>query len=819
MTTPKTTDRLHLLGIRHHGPGSARSVAAALDAADPAVVLIEGPPDADAMIAFAASADMVPPVALLVHDEADPAQSSFYPFATYSPEWQAMRWALARGRPCRFIDLPTSNQLAIRAERLAALEAEVKAAAEAVDAMPEPEPAPAVAVEVPPETAAPAPDDTAAEVQSVRRDPLGYLAEIAGYEDGEAWWNALVEQGGLGGAEQDKSAPTIFVAIESAMAELRAHVDAQPCVSELELVSENRREAHMRLAIAATLRETDGVIAVVCGAWHVPALRRKVPQAEDRALLKGLPRTKVVATWVPWTDTRLASASGYGAGVASPGWYAHLWAEFQRPQSQQSGADLSARVFTARWQSRVAALLRQNGRATSTAAVIEATRLAETLAALRDLALPGLDEMREATLATLLYGEAAPWKLIETELVIGRAVGEIDDGVPQMPLAADLARLQKKLKMKPEALDRELSLDLRSDTGLAKSLLLHRLHLIKLPWGRLLGAGSSRGTFRENWMLRWDPEFSVRLAEALVHGTTVELAAGNAAVAAAHASKTLAGVSEAVRGCLLAGLDEAARATIAVLQAQAAMTSDIGSLAEAIPPLTTILRYGTAREMPADELRLLVTSLTQAVSAGLVYACRSLQPPEAASLRTRLAELNRAIPLIESEPVTGEWLRALRGVAGDPTGHPLLRGLAVRALYDAGTLDVEATGDHLSRALSRAVPPLEAGQWLEGFLGQSGEILLHDGPLRGAIDAWLTPLSEDDFVALLPMLRRAFSSMDRTQRRRLLDELRQNVATRGADAGAQGALAPAGDGQSPAFDAALPLLLTILGLDQEAALP
>jgi hypothetical protein len=115
--------------------------------------------------------------------------------------------------------------------------------------------------------------------------------------------------------------------------------------------------------------------------------------------------------------------------------------------------------------------------------VIEAARLAEALAALRDLALPGLDEMREAGLATLCQGETVPWRLIERTLIIGKAVGEIDEGVPQMPLQADLARQQRKLKLKPEALEREVSLDLRSDSGLAKSLLLHRLRLINVPWG------------------------------------------------------------------------------------------------------------------------------------------------------------------------------------------------------------------------------------------------------------------------------------------------------------------------------------------------
>lgn len=46
-----------------------------------------------------------------------------------------------------------------------------------------------------------------------------------------------------------------------------------------------------------------------------------------------------------------------------------------------------------------------------------------------------------------------------------------------------------------------------------------------------------------------------------------------------------------------------------------------------MPPLATILRYGTAREMPEAELRLLVTSLAEAVCSGLGAAKRRTPSP------------------------------------------------------------------------------------------------------------------------------------------------------------------------------------------------
>src|SRR5258705_7793242 len=104
--------RVHLFGIRHHGPGSAASLVAALDRLDPAAVLIEGPSDVDDLLRFAALPGMQPPIALLVHAADEPKLASFFPFASFSPEWRALLWALAPQRPVRFIDWAAPPSLA-----------------------------------------------------------------------------------------------------------------------------------------------------------------------------------------------------------------------------------------------------------------------------------------------------------------------------------------------------------------------------------------------------------------------------------------------------------------------------------------------------------------------------------------------------------------------------------------------------------------------------------------------------------------------------------------------------------------------------------
>src|SRR5580692_6571129 len=122
--SPDGQPAVAVLGIRHHGPGSARSVLAELDRLKPAAVLIEGPADADPLLALAADPGLAPPVALLAYAPDEPRVSAFWPFAIFSPEWQALTWAAANRVPVRFCDLPAGMVLAAQRHEKAVQEEE-----------------------------------------------------------------------------------------------------------------------------------------------------------------------------------------------------------------------------------------------------------------------------------------------------------------------------------------------------------------------------------------------------------------------------------------------------------------------------------------------------------------------------------------------------------------------------------------------------------------------------------------------------------------------------------------------------------------------
>ena len=755
--------RAHLFGIRHHGPGSAASLVAALDALDPALVLIEGAPEAEPLVGYAALAGMQSPLAILHYQADDPANAIFAPFAEYSPEWQAMRWALARGRAIRFIDWPAAHALAF---------------GKALDDLP--------------------PDDEDGEAHDappppVSGDPLDMLATVAGYSDGEAWWNAMVESSQPG--------PAMFAAIESAITELRSASEAQGGLSPWREARDAVREAFMRLALRAALKDEPGDIAVVVGAWHVPALRAKVSQAEDRARLRGLDKVKVESAWVPWSDSRLASASGYGAGVTAPGWYRHLW------QLQGGSEASSPEAFAAGWQSRVAGLLRDEGHAVASASTIEASRLAIALAALRGEATPGLAEMHDATLAALCHGDEVAYRLVERRLLFGERVGAVDPAVPQMPLAADLERWQKRCRLKPEDLEREIALDLRTEAGLLKSILLHRLTLIDVPWGRLLDAEAGRGTFRETWRLAWNPGLAVNLAEALVYGVTIEQAAAGKAVAQSRDSGDVAVLAGLVKACLLADLPEAAELCITRLQAAAVDSGDLVQLMNTVPTLVSILRYGTARPIPSEQLGALVSALAAEINAGAQAAAVDIEPGEAEAMRRAMTGYDRALALHSEAHLIEMWHRELAAIVQHDRSAPAVSGLALRLLHDGQVWAVEEVAASFSRALTPPAAPAAAGAFVESFLAGGAEVLIQDRPLLAALDTWLCALDDESFIELLPMLRRGFSDFADTGRQRILGIVGSGTIAAASGPGARD------DDASPAFIAeALPLLRTILGI-------
>lgn len=721
---------IQLYGIRHHGPGSSKSLLKALEEFQPDILLVEAPEELEPLLAHINDEGLEPPVAALIYNPKELQQAIYYPFTNFSPEWQAFRWAESQQIPIWAMDLPQALRLGLdqEPERLKALQGEEKGDALTLE---------------------------------IAKDPLGYLARLAGYTDSERWWEVYFEQGI--GDEQ------VFEVILELMQSLREEIGTIGQADNL------IREAYMRKILRKAIKSKYQKIAVVCGAWHTPALANlnAYKVKEDNALLKGIAKIKTKATWIPWTYERIATNSGYGAGVLSPAWYALLFENYEQA--------------TIRWMTKVSQLFQQEDLESSAAHAIEGVRLAETLAIMRGLQMPGIEELTEAVQTIFSNGYSSQLDLVRQQLIVGDLMGQVPDTIPIIPLQQDLESHIKVLKLKKYRTTEAVwlkattnkpqgGLDLRQAHDLKQSQFLHRLLLLNIPWGSLGPAlGRELSTKNEYWQLKWRPEFALRIIEAGMWGNTVEQAASTWVQKKATTTEHLQELTSLLEQVIHADLPQAMEVLVKALEHKAAVTKDIQHLMQALPPLVRVQRYGDVRNTASEMIELLLKNMLPRICIGLPMVANNLEEQASAALFEQVLSVNRALLLLNEPSYLLEWQRALAQLVEWDSVAPNLRGIGVRLLLDSQELEVQQAADYLSYALSQSADNDTASRWLQGFLHGSGLLLLHNPDLWALIDAWMGQLNHADFQQLLPALRRTFSNFAPVERQKMLQLAKNGV--------------------------------------------
>lgn len=681
---------LYILGVRHHGPGSARSVLRALEIVRPDAVLIEAPADAEAAAREADISAMILPVAQMVYNPKSLNEAIFLPFAAFSPEWQTLVWAKKNAIEFRYIDLPFARTTRLRRDY----------------------------------------SDKA----------FTDLAMLDGYTDPERWWEARVERV----AQSDPLGG--FEVVMSLMRTLRG-------VEEDASEETTIREAWMRQNIRRARREGFKRLAVVCGAWHAPALAitDRTTASSDEAQVKHLPRISSRCIWIPWTFERMTRVSGYGAGVVAPAWYQLLW-DYPETAAVQ-------------WMARAAKLLRDLDYHASAAQVLEAGRLAEAIARLRGAHQPGIDELREALIAVMGDGNTVVLESISPDLITGTQLGHVPDMGLSLPLLEDFETQVKRCRLKKETQKKKLSLDLRVDSHRQKSQLLHRAGILGVPWGRAADTrGVGHGGFHEHWDLCWKPDFLLALIEAAPQGNTVESATKAALLRRLRKAGAIPELMNVLKSVLLADLPEILGDVLMAIQKESVDAHDVWTLLEATPDMVMARKYGAARQYDVFDVDVLLSTFIPRVCILLPNACVGLSEEAAEQHLPQIWAFNHAVGILGA--FTEDWYEALKRIAQHSGSAHLLSGMAIRLLHDLGVFDAERLQQELGYVCSG--PPAQTASWVRGFLNGSALLMLNYPGLWQLLNNWIISQDQETFCFILPVLRRAFGDFSPSEREHLL---------------------------------------------------
>jgi pentatricopeptide repeat protein len=753
-----------LLGVRHHSPACAAAIPPLLDAFAPERLFVELPADLQEWLPWLGHRDLEAPVALALAD-ADGAALSFYPFADFSPELAAVRWAVARGVPVEAFDRGRSEER-----------------------------------------------ERGGRGREERRGGLLDAFCRAGDADGvESLWDRMVEARAPGAApEQVRRAALLFGAA------LRLDAVRAGGADEEDLA----REGFMRERLAAS----SGRAAAVVGAFHAAALLPepllwRPPAAPQESSAPAEPRRRgrrpaarrAVSSLVPYAFDLLDSRSGYPAGIRDPAW--------QQGMLETLGAGLPPEALCERMAVETCRALRAQGHVAGVPDATELARLAGDLARLRGLPAPGRREFLEGVTATLAQGELlgrgrAVARALE-QVLVGRRRGQLPEGTPRAGLVPHVEGLLAALRLPPPSavIDRPepLRLDpLRSDLDRRRHVALERLAACGVPYGRreaVQGIGDS-DALTTAWRIQPTPTTTAMLEAAAIRGVTLAQAAEGALRGARArlaeedrlgAADRLALVERAAECGLPALAAEGLRelhgpflseAGLAQLVAAAALTERI--LRGHFPglPLTVEEGSGPGRLTPfvpppgLDGARLIGAAV--AAVEGLAGSDR---PEDARGILelVRWFERQPEGPLALGD---GRLGAAIDRLARE--GSPRMQGAATAARVLLGREEGAAAGVAVGSWVDGGIDPegrRAMAARLGGLLTVAGPRLEADAGLLGGAIERIEALGTGPFLERLPALRDGFEALSPAARQRLLEAV---AARHGLDPRAVRALDAAG---------------------------
>ncbi|QNP67149.1 DUF5682 family protein [Streptomyces genisteinicus] len=801
-----------LIGVRHHAPSLAAALPALLDAAAPDVLLVELPAEFQPWLGWLAHEETEAPVALAAvlpgeHGPSGEGGPAFYPFADFSPELVALRWAARHGVPAVACDLPLADRPGAG-----------------------------------PDVSGPAPATGAGAVPA-RGAGLGLSAALRSRltgREGDDLWDRLVEAPAPGSAPEALRRAALLTGWA-----LRHEAESRGGVDRTDLVREARMRRHVAEALASGRRP-----AVVVGAFHTPALLACGPgdlgpdgsaaapaPAADRHGADA-PRPGATVSLIPYTYPLLDSRSGYPAGIRDPEW--------QHTVLDAAGDPAVLHESLIRTAVRVCAALRAEGHPYGPADGREVVRVAGDLARLRDLPAPGRGELLEAVQTVLGRGETygagrAVARALESVLV-GARTGRPAPGAPRSGLGPAVETETAALALPGpadahEKSPRDLRLDpARSALDARRELLLRRLAVCGIPYAQeqaVTGAAGSEG-LTTRWQVRWTPATAAMLTAAGARGVTPAQAAEGTLRRRQSAERAEGGSTAAQ---VVRGLTEATECGLPALAAErltelAAVLPASGTLPELLTGLDLLDRIGAGHmsgavppgdrpaptaetgpdtapvaHPPAERVAQVAELLTAAAVRQVDGLTGSEEPEDARALLELAQRADRVGGIRLSD--------ALARLASD--GTPLIAAAAGAVRVLTGHEEAEAFGARVASWVDGAVDSASRSSLtsrLTGVLTAAGPLLTVGADALGPLLNRVVELDDAGFMARLPALRGGFDTLSPAARDRLLDTVEELLGIRvdGADADDPAELA-----RRTAADLAARDLLTGLGLPVASA--
>ena len=688
-------------GIRHFSPAGAYFLRQFLDEVKPSLVLIEGPADFDFLIDDIVSKKLVPPFAIMAYTKEAPIDTILYPFAEYSPEYQAILWARENNTECHFFDLESDIILGLEKR-----------------------------------------DDETKEEEIISETNPKKSIET----DMEGFWERTLEQ------SEDMHAYRAGSALFGESIRKDTNSD------DKSFIRDTVRESFMKRKIKEYIEkgfDTEKIVAIT-GAFHTSAIESLEGAMSDKEY-KALVRRESNVTLMPYSYYRLSKRTGYGAGNAAPAYYELLWQGFlngdityherkylsslAKYMREHGGIVSSAQVIEATRLARELAVIRGG-----------------SVPTLEDLKDASITCMGGGSFGEMAMGFA------ETDIgkKIGSVPQDAMQTSIQSDFTSKLKQL--KLEKYKELVATPLQLDLRENLrvksvesaflDLNRSFFLYRLVVLGIDFAKIKRSNQDNATWAENWILQWTPEAEIQIVESVLKGDTIADAVAfvlSERLLEATKISEIAEVIEDAFNCGLPKIVEGAKRSLDEMTNGAIAMCDI---ADTVSKLSNMILFGDIRKLDREPLIPIVKRLCIRASLMLVgeSACDDIA---AASLAEDIQKIHNVF-MVQDFLDESLWFDKLTELSNRDDLNTKISGLATAILLDAGKIDEPTLRKEVSRRLSIGMPAELGANWFAGLSMRNHYALIGRLTLWESLSEYMDTLDEEEFRRSAVFLRRAF---------------------------------------------------------------
>ena len=685
-------------GIRHFSPAGAYFVRKFLNENRPDVVLIEGPADFDFLIDDIVSKNLLPPFAIMAYTKEVPIETVLYPFAVYSPEYQAILWARENNKECHFFDLESNIMLGLESKN----------------------------------------ED---EIISDAPDKIHDKEKTLDF-DMESFWERVLEQ------SEDMNA------YKSGSALFGESLRNEDEVSLRDIIRESFMKRKIKEIIDSGIDSEK--IVVITGAFHTSAIQSLDGAMTDKEY-DSLKKKDSNITLMPYSYYRLSKRTGYGAGNTAPAYYELLWQGFIKNDKtyherkylsllakymrEHGGIVSSAQVIEATMLSRSIANLRGG-----------------SIPTLVDLKDAGITCMGGGSFGEMAMGFAQS----DIGTKIGVVPQESMKTSIQSDFLSRLKALKlekyKELVATPLQLDLRENLRVKSKESafldLNRSFFLYRLVTLGIDFAKIERNRQDNATWAENWILQWTPEAEIQIVESVLKGDTIDEAVAFVLGERLNNAISISEIADIIEAAFNCGIPKIVEGAGRKLDEMASGAVSIHEIAVTTSKLSDMILFGDIRKLDRKPLEPIVKRLC--IRAALILAGESTCDDMAAVILVEDIQSIHNVFVLHDFLDKDLWFDKLMEVSNRDDLNTKISGLATAILLDTGKTDENTLRIEVARRLSAGMPAELGANWFAGLSIRNHYALIGRLTLWESLSEYMDSLDEEEFRRSLVFLRRAF---------------------------------------------------------------